>query len=170
MLKSALKRAVQERLIPFNPAEFCIPPKITKPELQVIPSERYQSYLTAAERRGVLPMFYLELATGLRKGEIAALLWSDFDAQTKTIHVNKAIPVLYNGQGTVSPPKSSTSVRYVSISEEAAKLLEQEHEKHPKKSLHVSFPGNRRNVSPGRHREDPPQDLQGHWIGARQIS
>ena len=39
MLKSALKRAVQERLIPFNPAEFCIPPKITKPELQMIPSE-----------------------------------------------------------------------------------------------------------------------------------
>ena len=98
MLKSALKRAVQERLIPFNPAEFCIPPKITKPELQVIPSERYQSYLTAAEQRGVLPMFYLELATGLRKGEIAALLWSDFDAQTKTIHVTKQY-LFYNGQG-----------------------------------------------------------------------
>lgn len=130
MLKSALKRAVQERLIPFNPAEFCIPPKITKPELQVIPSERYQSYLTAAERRGVLPMFYLELATGLRKGEIAALLWSDFDAQTKTIHVTKQY-LFYNGQGTVSPPKSDSSIRYVSISEEAARLLEQEHEKHP---------------------------------------
>ena len=131
MLKSALKRAVQERLIPFNPAEFCIPPKITKPELQVIPSERYQSHLTAAEQRGVLPMFYLELATGLRKGEIAALLWSDYDAQTKTIHVTKQY-LFYNGQGTVSPPKSSTSVRYVSIPEEAAKLLEQEHAKHPK--------------------------------------
>ena len=131
MLKSALKRAVQERLIPFNPAEFCIPPKITKPELQVIPSERYQSYLHAAEQRGVLPMFYLELSTGLRKGEIAALLWSDYDAQTQTIHVTKQY-LFYNGQGTVSPPKSSTSVRYVSISEEAAKLLEQEHAKHPK--------------------------------------
>ena len=131
MLKSALKRAVQERLIPFNPAEFCIPPKITKPELQVIPSERYQSYLHAAEQRGVLPMFYLELATGLRKGEIAALLWSDYDAQTQTIHVTKQY-LFYNGQGTVSPPKSSTSVRYVSIPDEAAKLLEQEHAKHPK--------------------------------------
>lgn len=130
MLKSALKRAVQERLIPFNPAEFCIPPKITKPELQVIPSERYQSYLTAAEQRGVLPMFYLELATGLRKGEIAALLWSDFDAQTKTIHVTKQY-LFYNGQGTVSPPKSDSSIRYVSISDEAARLLQQEHEKHP---------------------------------------
>ena len=131
MLKSALKRAVQERLIPFNPAEFCIPPKITKPDLQVIPSERYQSYLHAAEQRGVLPMFYLELSTGLRKGEIAALLWSDYDAQTQTIHVTKQY-LFYNGQGTVSPPKSSTSVRYVSIPDEAAKLLEQEHEKHPK--------------------------------------
>ena len=130
MLKSALKRAVQERLIPFNPAEFCIPPKVTKPELQVIPSERYQSYLTAAEQRGVLPMFYLELATGLRKGEIAALLWSDFDAQTKTIHVTKQY-LFYNGQGTVSPPKSDSSTRYVSISDEAARLLQQEHEKHP---------------------------------------
>ena len=131
MLKSALKRAVQERLISYNPAEFCIPPKITKPELQVIPSERYQSYLNAAEQRGVLPMFYLELSTGLRKGEIAALLWSDYDAQTQTIHVTKQY-LFYNGQGTVSPPKSSTSIRYVSIPEEAAKLLEQEHAKHPK--------------------------------------
>ena len=52
MPKSALKRAVQEHLIPFNPAEFCIPPKIIKPDLQVIPSERYQSYLHAAEQRG----------------------------------------------------------------------------------------------------------------------
>ena len=47
MLKSALKRAVQERLISFNPAEFCIPPKITKPELQVIPCLRCSS----AEKR-----------------------------------------------------------------------------------------------------------------------
>ncbi len=130
MLKSALKRAVQERLIPCNPAEFCIPPKIAKPELQVIPSEQYQSYLHAAEQRGVLPMFYLELSTGLRKGEIAALLWSDYDAQTQTIHVTKQY-LFYNGQGVVSQPKSDSSIRYVSISDEAARLLEQEHEKHP---------------------------------------
>ena len=66
-----------------------------------------------------------------RVNSIAALRWSDYDAQTQTIHVTKQY-LFYNGQGTVSPPKSSTSVRYVSIPEEAAKLLEQEHEKHPK--------------------------------------
>ena len=131
MLHSALDRAVKERLIVRNPADDCVPPKNPKHEMRILPPEQIKSYLTAAEQRGVLPMFYLELATGLRKGEIAALLWSDYDAQTQTIHVTKQY-LFYNGQGTVSPPKSSTSVHYVSIPEEAAKLLEQEHEKHPK--------------------------------------
>jgi len=131
MLHNALDRAVKERLIVRNPADDCVPPKIPKHEMKILPPEQIKSYLTAADQRGVLPMFYLELATGLRKGEIAALLWSDYDAQTQTIHVTKQY-LFYNGQGTVSPPKSSTSVHYVSIPEEAAKLLEQEHEKHPK--------------------------------------
>lgn len=130
MLKSCLKRAVQERLIPSNPAEFCIPPKIAKTQMNVIPSEKYQSYLHAAEQRGVLPMFYLELSTGLRKGELATLLWQDYDPETRTIHVKKQY-LFYDGQGIVCPPKSDSSVRYVSIPDEAARLLEQEHEKHP---------------------------------------
>ena len=139
MLHNALDRAVKERLIFRNPANDCIPPKIPKHEMKILPPEQIKSYLTAAEQRGVLPMFYLELSTGLRKGEIAALLWSDYDAQTQTIHVTKQY-LFYNGQGTVSPPKSSTSVRYVSIPDEAAKLLEQEHAKHPKKTYMFPSP------------------------------
>ena len=34
-------------------------------------------------------MFSLELVTGLRKGEITALLWSDLDARNNTIAVSK---------------------------------------------------------------------------------
>lgn len=38
--------------------------------------EHLKAYLDAANIRGVLPMFYLELVSGLRKGELVALLWS----------------------------------------------------------------------------------------------
>ena len=130
MLKSAMKRAVKQRLLAKNPLEDCTPPPIRKKELIVIEPEYYESYLNAAERRGVLPMFYLELSTGLRKGELTALLWSDYDARTKTIHVTKQY-LFYKGEGVISTPKSESSIRYVSISDEAAKLLEQEHAKHP---------------------------------------
>ena len=34
-------------------------------------------------------MFYLELVSGLRKGELTALLWSDLDIEDKTISVSK---------------------------------------------------------------------------------
>ena len=73
MLHNALDRAVKERLIVRNPADDCVPPKIQKHEMKILPPEQIKSYLTAAEQRGVLPMFYLELISGLRKGELVAL-------------------------------------------------------------------------------------------------
>ena len=48
-----------------------------------------KAYLEAAEKRGVLPMFYLELVTGLRKGELTALLRSDLDMEYCTISISK---------------------------------------------------------------------------------
>ncbi len=88
-------------------------------------------YLDAADRRGLLPMFYLELVTGLRKGEITALLWSDLDIQNKTISVSKQYVKNPNGELTLSRPKTETSVRKISIPQDAIDLLIAEHSKHP---------------------------------------
>ena len=131
MLHSALERAVKERLILRNPTEDCIAPKVQKIEMQILPPEHIKDYLEAADRRGLLPMFYLELVTGLRKGEITALLWSDLDIQNKTISVSKQYVKNPNGELTLSRPKTETSVRKVSIPQEAVDLLIAEHGKHP---------------------------------------
>ena len=131
MLHSALERAVKERLILRNPTEDCIAPKVQKIEMQILPPEHIKDYLDAADRRGLLPMFYLELVTGLRKGEITALLWSDLDIQNKTISVSKQYVKNPNGELTLSRPKTETSVRKVSIPQEAVDLLIAEHGKHP---------------------------------------
>ena len=73
MLHGCLERAVKERLIPRNPCDDCIPPKLQKTEMKILPQEDVRTYLAEAERRGVLAMFFLELCTGLRKGELVAL-------------------------------------------------------------------------------------------------
>ena len=75
--------------------------------------------LDAADKRGLLPMFYLELVSGLRKGELTALLWSDLDIQNKTISVSKQYVKNPNGELTLSRPKTETSVRKGSIPQEA---------------------------------------------------
>lgn len=76
-------------------------------------------------------MFFLELVSGLRKGELTALLWSDLDVENKTISVSKQYVRNPNGELVLSRPKTENSVRLVSIPQEAVDLLTVEHSKHP---------------------------------------
>ena len=131
MLHNALDRAVKERLIVRNPADDCVPPKIPKHEMKILPPEQIKSYLTAAEQRGVLPMFYLELISGLRKGELVALQWSDLDIENKTISVSKQAGRNSAGEPDITRPKTENSIRKISIPQEAVDLLVAEHQKHP---------------------------------------
>ena len=131
MLHNALDRAVKERLIVRNPADDCIPPKIPKHEMKILPPEQIKSYLTAAEQRGVLPMFYLELISGLRKGELVALQWSDLDIENKTISVSKQAGRNNAGEPDITRPKTENSIRKISIPQDAVDLLVAEHQKHP---------------------------------------
>ena len=131
MLHNALNRAVKERLIFRNPTEDCIAPKVQKFEMQILQPEHIKTYLDAAEKRGLLPMFYLELVSGLRKGELTAFLWSDLDITNRTIFVSKQYVKNPNGELTLSRPKTETSVRKVSVPQEAVDLLVAEHKRHP---------------------------------------
>ena len=131
MLHAALERAVKERLIPRNPTEDCIAPKPRKIEMKILPSENMHTYLEAAKARDLLPMFYLELVSGLRKGELVALRWDDLDIQSKTISVSKQYVRNPDGSLELTRPKTENSVRLVSIPQAAVDLLVQEHGKHP---------------------------------------
>ena len=131
MLHNAFERAIKERLIPHNPIEDCIAPKVQKIEMQILPPEHIKDYLEAADRRGLLPMFYLELVSGLRKGELVALQWSDLDEANCTISVSKQASWDAEHQLILSRPKTGNSIREVSIPQDAVELLKQEHAKHP---------------------------------------
>ena len=129
MLHNCLDRAVKERLIPRNPTDDCIIPKLQKREIKILPADSIRNYLRAADERGVLPMFFLELVSGMRKGELVALLWEDLDIPGKTISVSKQATVI-DRQLQITRPKTETSIRKISIPQEAVDLLLLEHEKH----------------------------------------
>lgn len=50
----------------------CKLPKIEKKEMKVLQPEQIGTYLQEANRRGLLPAYYLELTSGLRRGELLA--------------------------------------------------------------------------------------------------
>ena len=142
MLHNALDRAVKERLLLRNPTEDCIIPKLEKQEMKILNPEDMKAYLEAADKRGVLPMFYLELTSGIRKGELVALLWSDLDEKNRTISVSKQALRSPDGEITVSRPKTENSIRKISIPQEAIELLKAEHSKHPNNPYMFPSPKN----------------------------
>ena len=130
VLRQCLEQAVMERLIPYNPAANCkLPPK-EKKEMQIIPPEKLGAYLRAAEEHGVLPIFYLELTTGLRRGELLALLWTDLNIKEKYLTVSKSV-ARGKGELRVTEPKTKNSVRTVYIDDEAIRLLVEARKNHP---------------------------------------
>ena len=131
MLKMCLERAVKEELLIRNPCDNVVLPKVEREEMKILKPEYIKAYLAEAERRGCLPMMFLELCSGLRKGELAALLWEDLDIENKTISINKQATRVKGGGVKVTRPKTSTSIRKEPIPQQAVDLLIQEHEKHP---------------------------------------
>ena len=131
MFKMCLERAVTEQLILRNPCNNVVLPKNDKKEIKILKPEHIRDYLAEAEKHGVLPLFFLELCSGLRKGELVALLWSDLDVKQRTISVSKQAVWVKGGGVKTTTPKTATSIRVESIPQEAVDLLLKEHEKHP---------------------------------------
>ena len=131
LLHNCLEQAVAERLILTNPAQGCKLPQLEKKEMKILPQEKIGMYLAEAERRGLLAAFYLELTTGLRRGELLALQWTDLDVESKTLSVTKQVNRI-NGELAVSPPKTRNSIRTLALPQQAVDLLIAEHKKHPR--------------------------------------
>ena len=69
-------------------------------------------------------MFYLELVSGLRKGELVALRWDDLDIQGRTISVSKQYVRNPDGSLELTRPKTENSVRLVSHSADRSRLAD----------------------------------------------
>ena len=98
--------------------------------MTILPPEKIGRYLQGAEKYGVLPIFYLELSSGLRRGELLALQWADLNVKERILTVNKQVTRM-EGELDVTEPKTKNSVRKVALSQQAVDLLVQEHEQHP---------------------------------------
>lgn len=78
-LHHALKTAMEQNLIPNNPAAEVDPPKFISAPMKVLTESQLDTFLKAIEKDEFWhDFFYTAVTTGLRRGEICALRWEDF--------------------------------------------------------------------------------------------
>ena len=91
MITSALNCAVEQHLIPANPTKGCVLPKLEKKEMNILPPESLSTFFEEARKSNVFELYYIDLATGLRRGELLRLKWSDVDLDKGIIHVRRQV-------------------------------------------------------------------------------
>ena len=120
--RSALEKAVQDDLIKTNPAIGCkLPPKKSR-EMKVLTSNEIIRFLNRAKEEGYYELFLLELATGMRRGEILALKWSDLNFKTGELQITRQVNVVH-GESIISEPKTKSSIRTIILPPSLRKIL-----------------------------------------------
>ena len=110
--RTALEKAVAEGLIPVNPAIGCkLPPKKAG-EMKILTHEEMQRFLIQAKENDFYEMALLELATGMRRGEICALKWEDLDCKTGELRIRRQVIRVQHALH-ISEPKTKSSIRTV---------------------------------------------------------
>ena len=122
ILSSALKLAQEQRIILANPAEGCALPKVEHREMKTLPVEQLQSFLREARESGVFELYYLELATGLRRGELLGLKWEDIDLERGDLRVRRQISRI-NGEVVEAPLKTKNAYRTLPLAEDTVSVL-----------------------------------------------
>ena len=122
VISSAMDMAVRHKLILSNPTEGCELPKVEHREMKTLPAEQLGAFLREAKESGVYELYYMDLATGLRRGELLGLKWEDIDLQNGVIHVRRQVARV-DGEVKELPLKTKNSYRNISISQDAVAML-----------------------------------------------
>ena len=123
-LHHALKAAVEQGLIPTNPADEVEPPKVIHQPMNVLKEEQLDAFMETIKADPILyDFFYTELTTGLRRGEICALMWIDFDEQSGTLKVSRTLHREKGGRLVVGDTKTYAGTRKIVLPLSTAQIL-----------------------------------------------
>ena len=127
LISSILTAAVQWQVIPSNPCDRVKPPKVERQEAVSLDEVQAAELISCLQSE---PIKYrtavmLTLYTGLRRGEVCGLNWSDVDFKDNLISINKS--VLYSSDRGIyeDATKTKSSNRIINIPSDMINLLKQ---------------------------------------------
>ena len=99
------------------------PPRPSRAELTVVKPADVEQLLGAAGDTPYYTLIYTALYTGMRRGELLALRWSNVDLDMAVISVTHSLLRRYGGEFVVKEPKSGKSRRTIALPPSLALLL-----------------------------------------------
>ncbi len=128
IVKAALTQAVDNDLIIKNPAKATKLPPIQKKEVVPFTSKEAEKFLDTARASRLFAGYYLDMFTGMRRGEMLGLMWDDFNWTVPNFEIKREL-VAIKDETTCKyyldfqPPKTPKSKRTIPLTDEMVKVL-----------------------------------------------
>ncbi|MFJ7244281.1 tyrosine-type recombinase/integrase [Kitasatospora sp. NPDC098652] len=118
-LRNALNAAVRAWGLRYNPAKHSVPPKPRAEERTCWTPDEAAAFLRhGAEQYAdqLTDLFEVMLGTGMRRGEVLALHWSDVHLMDRKLYVRWTLAAIDNGKIHLREPKTEASRAWISLS------------------------------------------------------
>jgi integrase len=125
ILHMALDSAVRWRLVSRNVCDDVSPPSREKHEIQPLTKEQAQRLLQVARGHRLEALLTLALATGMRRGEMLGLRWSDIDLVRGSLQVRRSMNRVGKNGVVESGPKTAKGRRSIVLPQFVIEVLKQ---------------------------------------------
>jgi integrase len=113
-LSQALGHAVRLGVLFKNPAEQVKPPRPPSREIKILDKKEITTLINAAKGVGLYVPVLVAVTTGMRRGELLALRWSDISPKSELLTVNQSLERI-KGRFEFKSPKTKTSRRTITL-------------------------------------------------------
>ena len=126
VLHEALERAVLINLIPKNVSNACVLPKVKQAEMHPLQGEEIPRFLDAIKGDTFKNVFYVDLFTGMRQGEILGLTWDCISFDRQTIFLSRQLQRSRKKRGEYYfADLKNSKTRYIQPAPEVMAVLQQ---------------------------------------------
>ena len=165
-LKAALDKAVSLKMLLENPCNQVVLPTMVKYQASVYNEQEIKQLLNVAMGKDIYLLIVLEIALGLRRGEVAALQWEDVDFNNGNIHITKN-RVIAGNKKVIKTPKSASGLRTITVGDNVLALLKDEYDKYKKDINKVGFVDSGYVIHKDNGEPYSPDSLTQKWVRFR---
>ena len=114
LLHRVFGHALKWGMVAANPVSAAEPPRVPRAEIEILDAQEIRAVLHTLRGRPLYPVAVVAVATGVRRGEIAALRWGDVDFDGGKIRVERSLEQTNAGLA-FKAPKTKAGRRTISI-------------------------------------------------------
>lgn len=122
---------VRHGLVESNPFRRMYPPPVDRTEMHITDADGLKRLLAATKGTDMAAAFALEVATGMRLGEILGLPWRCVDLKRGVIRVEQSVSIDEDWRALMTAPKTYAGRRTIALADYAAQALRERWEATP---------------------------------------